>query len=171
VFYNEAWSTLLRSVHSVLLRTPENLINEIILIDDFSDMEHLKDRLDIYFEKYEKIKIARNIEREGLIKSRNKGAVLAVSEVLVFLDSHVECTTGWLEPLLERISLDNSSVAAPMIHQINDNTFELKPNEKRSYVAFGGFSWNLQFKWFNIPISVLKHPQEPLRSPTLCETF
>lgn len=36
-FYNEAWSTLLRTIHSVLETTPAVLLREVILIDDFSD--------------------------------------------------------------------------------------------------------------------------------------
>ena len=37
-FYNEAWSTLLRTIHTIIDRTPPNLLEEIILIDDCSDM-------------------------------------------------------------------------------------------------------------------------------------
>jgi len=36
-FYNEAWSTLLRTVHSVLETSPDLLLTEVILVDDYSD--------------------------------------------------------------------------------------------------------------------------------------
>ena len=37
-FFNEALSVLLRTVHSVLDRTPENLLYEIVLVDDGSNL-------------------------------------------------------------------------------------------------------------------------------------
>ncbi|XP_027416113.1 polypeptide N-acetylgalactosaminyltransferase 5 isoform X2 [Bos indicus x Bos taurus] len=119
-FVDEVWSTLLRSVHSVLNRSPPHLIKEILLVDDFSTKDYLKDNLDKYMSQFPKVRILRLKERHGLIRARLAGAQKATGDVLTFLDSHVECNIGWLEPLLERVYLSRKKVACPVIEVIND---------------------------------------------------
>ena len=42
VFRNEAWSTLLRTVHSCMRNAPPELVREILLVDDYSDFGGFK---------------------------------------------------------------------------------------------------------------------------------
>lgn len=61
---------LLRTVHSVLDRSPPELIHEVVLVDDFSDMDHLKAQLEDYWSNEPKVKIVRAPKRVGLIRAR-----------------------------------------------------------------------------------------------------
>ncbi|CAB1328426.1 unnamed protein product [Coregonus sp. 'balchen'] len=148
-FVDEVWSTLLRSVHSVLNRSPPHLIKEIILVDDFSTKEYLKDHLDVYMSQFPKVRIVRLQERQGLIRARLAGATIAKGDVLTFLDSHIECNVGWLEPLLERVYMDRRKVACPVIEVISDKdmSYVLVDNFQR-----GVFKWPLVFWWSRCPI-------------------
>lgn len=50
VFHNEAFSTLMRSVHTVIRQTPKRLLKHILLVDDASTRDHLQDLLENYLE-------------------------------------------------------------------------------------------------------------------------
>lgn len=127
--------------------------------------------LDVFLkEKFgTKVRVLRNKKREGLIRSRLHGARVATGEVLIFLDSHIEATIGWLEPLLHEIKLNESTVVTPMIDVIDRTTFEYKYS-KSSRVSVGGFDWNMQFTWHGLPeeeYQLRKSDHDPVKSPTM----
>ena len=43
---------------------------------------------------------------------------------MTFLDSHVEATDGWAEPLLARIAEDRRNVVYPVVDIINEENFK-----------------------------------------------
>ena len=130
VFHNEGWSTLVRTIHSVINFTPKHLLEEVVLIDDGSIKDHLvKEWFDWTFElniwqcitcqtldkggRLEEhikqwgglVKLFHNERREGLIRARSIGARKSSGSVLVYLDAHCEVQPNWLPPLIQ-----------PMVH-------------------------------------------------------
>ncbi|XP_070567014.1 polypeptide N-acetylgalactosaminyltransferase 5-like [Ptychodera flava] len=165
-FHNEAWSTLLRTVHSVLDRTPGDLLFEIIILDDASSMSHLESKLEHYVANLTKVKLVRSQERLGLIRARLLAVEIAKSEIITFLDSHCEVMVGWLEPLLSRISEDASVIVTPVVDEINRDNFQYKVLGE-PYMR-GGFNWRLQYRWKPVPwYRNRSSPIEPIRSPAM----
>nr|XP_033771633.1 polypeptide N-acetylgalactosaminyltransferase 6-like [Geotrypetes seraphini] len=151
IFHNEARSTLLRTVYSVLYTVPRFLLLEIILVDDASTNEDLK-TLDEYLRQLPLVRLLQQPVRKGLVGARLLGAEQAKADVLVFLDAHCECWSGWLEPLLERIALDNTLVVSPDIAFINPHTFQFeRPVPKPSSHSRGTFDWSLVFMFEPLP--------------------
>lgn len=171
VFHNEGWSPLLRTVHSVILRSPPNLLKEIVLVDDFSDKEHLKDRLDRYIEQFNgKVRLVRNSEREGLIRTRSIGAQHAIGDVVIFLDAHCEVNINWLPPLLAPIRRNRKVMTVPVIDGIDMHTWSYRRVYGSADRHFRGiFEWGLLYKETEITKEEArrrKYNSEPFRSPT-----
>ncbi|XP_065217112.1 polypeptide N-acetylgalactosaminyltransferase 3-like [Planococcus citri] len=164
VFYNEAWSTLLRTVTSVINRSPRHLLKEIILVDDASNRDFLKQPLDDYVSKLSTVTyVIHSNERKGLIRSRLLGARQAKGSILVFLDAHCECTVGWLESLVHHVSSNKTRVACPVIDIISDETFAyIRSFEKH----LGAFNWDLHFRWYATDRH-MDNPVQPFKTPVM----
>ncbi|XP_004640308.1 polypeptide N-acetylgalactosaminyltransferase-like 6 [Octodon degus] len=165
-FHNEGWTSLLRTIHSIINRTPESLIAEIILVDDFSDREHLKDKLEEYMARFSKVRILRTKKREGLIRTRLLGASVARGEVLTFLDSHCEVNVNWLPPLLNQIALNHRTIVCPMIDVIDHNHFGYEA--QAGDAMRGAFDWEMYYKRIPIPPELQRaDPSDPFESPVM----
>lgn len=156
VSFNEARSTLRRTVTSVLNHAPPELLDEIVIVDDCSDWEQAPLVAD-----FPKTRVIRNQKREGLMVARMVGFHAAKAETVTYLDSHVECVRGWLPPLLQRVGLNSSTVISPVIDIIKEDTLAYVP---AGAGMRGIFDWQLTFKWK--PDATVGKDAQPYKSPT-----
>ncbi|XP_048733058.2 polypeptide N-acetylgalactosaminyltransferase 1-like [Ostrea edulis] len=145
-YFDEWPSVLIRSIYSIINRTPRHLLQEIILIDDASTMPEIKTPLDEYVEKnFPKglVRILRNTERKGLIAARLQGWRMSKGQVVSFFDSHMEVNDDWLQPLLVEIKKDRKTVAMGVLDYVNAETLEYRYND--GYMTRYGFDWRMVF--------------------------
>ncbi|KAJ8278111.1 hypothetical protein GJAV_G00083970 [Gymnothorax javanicus] len=148
-FFNEAFSALLRTVHSVLDRTPAHLLHEIVLVDDNSELADLK-------------------EGSGRLHSPEPSRQG---------EAGAECEAGRADPGQGHRSVPRHRggacvpgqplrVVCPVIDIISADTLVYSP----SPIVRGGFNWGLHFKWDPVPLSELNSQDgaiAPIRSPTM----
>lgn len=145
-FYNDEWSLLMRTVHSIIRNSPLHLIEEIILVDDYSTYDFLQDNLKNYTKSLPvTVKVIRTYKRLGIVSNRVFGARNAVAPVIIFADSHVEVVDGWLEPILDRFVDNMDLVVSPNITDIN--RFNLAVNFSSTAGMTMGMNWRMEFKW------------------------
>ncbi|XP_022263551.1 polypeptide N-acetylgalactosaminyltransferase 18 isoform X3 [Canis lupus baileyi] len=174
IFVNEALSVLLRSIHSAIERTPPHLLKEIILVDDNSSNEELKEKLTEYVDKVNGqkpgfIKVVRHSKQEGLIRSRVSGWRVATAPVVALFDAHVEFNVGWAEPVLTRIKENRKRIISPSFDNIKYDNFEIEEYP----LAAQGFDWELWCRYLNPPKAwwKLENSTAPIRSPALIGCF
>ncbi|XP_067885390.1 N-acetylgalactosaminyltransferase 7 isoform X1 [Heterodontus francisci] len=174
VFHNEGWSTLMRTIHSVIKRTPKKYLAEIVMIDDYSNKAHLKERLEVYLKQWNGlVKVYRNERREGLIQARSIGAHKAtLGQVLIYLDAHCEVGPNWYPALVAPIAANRTTCTVPLIDAINGNTYEISPQGGGDEDGLARGAWDWSMLWKRVPLSKRekerrKHRTEPYWSPAM----
>ncbi|KAH8332808.1 hypothetical protein KR074_011080 [Drosophila pseudoananassae] len=168
-FHNEARSMLLRTIVSLIRRTPEEYLHELIVVDDRSLDATLLDDLERWLGRVFATRsrlgliFLTNRERRGLIWSRNRGAIVASGHYILFLDSHCEVNEGWLEPLLERLALNPRLAVSPILDPIDPETLSYR---KGNEMLKGGFDWSLHFHWLKRRLASKERPEAPYKSPS-----
>ncbi|XP_060566861.1 polypeptide N-acetylgalactosaminyltransferase 11-like [Ruditapes philippinarum] len=145
-FHNEWPSLLLRTIFSIINRTPKHLLKEIVLIDDCSNLPSLQAHFQGLLEKYfpkNLIKLKRLRSRSGLIVARMEGLKLVTADCVSFFDSHMEVNENWLPPLLTEIKKNPKTVAMTQLDYINKDS--LSYDFDVGYRTRYGFDWRLLF--------------------------
>nr|CAB3248253.1 N-acetylgalactosaminyltransferase 7-like [Phallusia mammillata] len=176
VFHNEGWSTLIRTVHSVINLTPKHLLAEIVMIDDHSSKEHLGQHMDDYIQQFNGlVKLYRNERREGLIRARSIGAQksqAAPGRILVYLDAHCEVSYNWMPPLVMPIVKNRMVTTVPLIDVINGQDYTFRPQAGGDHDGFARGAWDWSMLWKRVPLGRQErerraHRTDPYRSPAM----
>ncbi|KAL7025906.1 hypothetical protein ACKWTF_013688 [Chironomus riparius] len=164
-FYDEHISTLLRTLHSIINRTPRELLKEIILVNDLSRKHYEKLENHIAVKGWAGlVKMIEMEEHSGVIWSRLAGARLASADVLLFMDCHVEVGYNYLPPLLEPIAKNYRMVTIPTLDIIDKNNYEILPLDPARTV----FDWHFHAQ--RIPLNARDtemKPDEPYFTPVI----
>ena len=164
-FYDEHISTLLRTIHSIINRTPYELLKEIILVNDVSRKHYEKLDNHIAVKGWGGlVKMIEMEEHSGVIWSRLAGARLASADVLLFMDCHVEVGYNYLPPLLEPIAKNYRMVTIPTLDIIDKNNYEILPLDPARTV----FDWHFHAQ--RIPLNARDtemKPDEPYFTPVI----
>jgi len=143
-YLHETWAQISATMGSILAYTPMEVIDEILFVDDGNEKEwqHHEDLLALH----PKVRVHRNVERQGLIRSKVIGARLIKSQVIVFMEPHCIVLHQWIEPLLEQIanSKNHSTLTMPTLDIIPEKDFN---DYKIANHHIGGFDWSLTFNW------------------------
>ena len=78
------------------------------------------------------------------MRARMLGARISTGDVLVFMDAHIECTKGWLPPLLYLIKQEPNTIAIPVVDSVHPSSLAFY---EPTYTLWGTFSWELDFVW------------------------
>uniref|UniRef100_A0A8C9RJ91 Polypeptide N-acetylgalactosaminyltransferase n=1 Tax=Scleropages formosus TaxID=113540 RepID=A0A8C9RJ91_SCLFO len=171
IYLNEALSIIKRAIRSIVDKTPARLLKEIILVDDNSSNEDLKENLDLYIKSIEKqnpglhFTKVRHSQQMGLSQARISGWSAATADVVAILDAHIEVTVGWAEPLLTQIKANRTTVVSPVFDRVNFDNLNVVPY----YPASHAFDWALwcMYESFRPEWYSQNDPSLPGKSPSV----
>ena len=132
---NELIYLLLRTLTTIVRRTPQHLLREIVLIDDGSEVDNLPEIINYCSQLNIPLKTLKNNRSMGITTCRKHGIEQAEGEVVVLLDSHMEVSELWLEPLLDILHSKPDAIAVPNLHLFHEKDYDLYHHQV--YRAYG----------------------------------
>lgn len=166
---NEMPDMVSLTAHSILARTPPELLVEVIIIND-SDDKHSPE-LKVLEQVSPKVLIIPTTQREGCARSRMIGARHARGEVLMFVDSHIEMLSStWYQHLALPIVENPHTISSQKLQQMSDLEGHYYTDKKSRSSQFGSMDDHFLFvyqkyRFPDTPYQESPSPHHPYEMP------
>lgn len=146
-YLHETWDQIRQTIAAIFTFASPELLDEVIFVDDGNDPEwQFHDEI---LKIHPKLRVYRNDERQGLIRSKVIGSKLVSSPIIMFMEPHCILGRQFLEPLIQELMAheDHRTIVMPTIDIIpEDNFAKYSP----ANLHIGGFDYSLTFNWMAI---------------------
>lgn len=134
----------IKTVQSFCDRTPLDVLQEIIVVDDGSEppLENILKAVD----QRCRLRILRHQDTLGLMIAKQTGGDAALGEFIGFFDCHVAPNRGWHEELIKLLQASPRRLVVPTITDLSIDTWDEKENSAVNSKCY--IDWNAEFMWF-----------------------
>jgi len=139
----------LKTVKSVYDSVPDEILQEIVVVDDGSQPPLAESYLDESVRIKYRVVLVRHDETQGLINAKKDGGNTATGDVIVFFDCHVAPQRGWYSHFLGLIAENYRRVVVPVITDLDVGTWQQRGGNRGQSKCY--MTWDVDFKWFSSP--------------------
>lgn len=110
---------LKNTMQSILNQNYDQLLEEIIVVDDGSTLDYIRQDAEKYIKTVPKARLVQFTTQQGTLKARIAAMKEVKTDIVVFLEANVICNRGWLEPLVDLLIKDHNVIALPHYDRIH----------------------------------------------------
>jgi len=152
-------------VHDEASSSTSTLVKQLIAVDS-SSLDYIIDEARAYFSALPKTTLLRSKDvRLSSAQARTAGVSVATGDVLVFIDSAVVCSAGWLRPLIDAALRHPDAIVSPHFDRLRDPVS--LEYEKTNGSLVGTVSWDLAVRMRGAPAEMYADEGRCIRTPAL----
>lgn len=133
-----------KTVLSFCERTPADVLQEIIVVDDGSDPPLEGELKGV--EARCRMRLLRHKDTMGLMIAKQTGGDAALGEFIGFFDCHVAPNRGWHAEIIRLLKLSPRRLVVPTITDLDIDTWDERPHAQTYAKCY--IDWNADFMWF-----------------------
>jgi len=146
---------VVKTVKRFCERTPTELLEEIIVVDDGSSPPLKGELAKAGIDEACRLKVLRHEKAYGLMIAKQTGGDAAAGKYIGFYDCHVAPVQGWYKETMKLLRAKERRLVVPMIADLDVDTWDVRKNTAltaKCYINFNADFWWYDDESDNIPI-------------------